>query len=132
MKVLAAKADERWAAKPRVMDGPEMQQAVPGLRSPRKEETSKVPGTLAEDVRETFDTGNPETSMKWGIEDTTATTANEEEVGSGQKASWDQLKEDEKRRAAGKSKGPDPWKQARGPSEGWQPEAWTPPAAPKR
>lgn len=131
MKVLAAKADERWAAKPRVMDGPEMQQAVPGLRSPRKDETSRVPGTLAEDVRETLDTKNPKTEMVWGVEDTTATTRSQEAVG-GNKQSWDALKEDEKKRAAGQTKGLDPWKRARGPSEAWQPEAWQPPATPKR
>jgi NADH dehydrogenase [ubiquinone] 1 alpha subcomplex assembly factor 2 len=131
MKVLAAKADERWAAKPRVMDAPEMQQAVPGLRSPRKEEASRVPGTLSEDVRETFDTKAPETSMESGIEDTTATTQSREAVGD-HKGSWDKLKEDEKKRAAGQAKGPDPWKRARGPSEAWQPEGWNPPAAPKR
>lgn len=28
--------------------------------------------------------------------------------------------------------GQDPWQKARGPSEGWQPEAWTPPAGKKR
>lgn len=78
MKQLAAEADARWEAKPRVMDAPGDQkgQPVPSLQSGRG---SKAPGALGE-------TEKPKT---------------EEE---------------------------DPWAAHRssGPSEKWQPEAWTP------
>ncbi|KAG9254976.1 uncharacterized protein F5Z01DRAFT_63363 [Emericellopsis atlantica] len=87
MRVLAAEADARWAAKPRVMDAPGQQsgQPSPALQSPGAK------GPLKQDERQEEKTTQQQQNTK----------AKEKE---------------------------DPWAAHRssGPSENWQPEAWTP------
>jgi len=119
IKVLAAEADARWAAKPSYIDGPEMGQAAPPLRSPRREDGPNPAGTLAEDVRETMSSGNRP----------------DEEPGSSKKETWGVLQEEEKEKMrTGKQPETDPWKQADAgvPGQNWQPQGWNPSASPKR
>lgn len=120
LKVLAAQADARWAAKPGYLDPPEMGQAAPPLRSPRRQEDAARPaGSLAEDVRETTSSGNRP----------------DEEPGSSKKEAWGVSQEEEKEKMrTGRAPEADPWKQADtgNPGQNWQPEGWNPSASPKR
>ena len=90
MKYLAAEADARWEAKPRVMED-----VAPTLRL------------------------EPEQTTR----DATVDAASQEE--SSQKT--------ERKRDNDAKEGNDPWARAKskGPSENWQPAAWTPTAAKK-
>lgn len=103
MKTLAAQADARWEAKPRVMDAPgrDMGQPVPAL------DTSKTQPIAPERVavnEARDDAARAPTAT------TQAAAAAPEE----------------------KKPEQDPWKKARGAGEGWQPEAWTPGSTRKR
>ncbi|KAJ6780527.1 hypothetical protein PWT90_03163 [Aphanocladium album] len=95
LKQLAAEADARWAAKPRVMEDPlPGQEALPQVQAgpaARDEAT-----TLRAESKRRKNTQGDET-----VRDTTAAEAVDPK---------------------------DPWKQARtrGPSEDWQPQAWSP------
>jgi NADH dehydrogenase [ubiquinone] 1 alpha subcomplex assembly factor 2 len=118
IKVLAAQADARWASRPSVLDGPELGQTVPPLRSARRDGATRPAGTLAEDVRETMSSGDRP----------------DEEPGSSEKESWGVSQEGDKEavRAGRAPAVKDSWKPARGPSEDWQPKGWNPGAASKR
>ncbi|TDZ61628.1 NADH-ubiquinone oxidoreductase assembly factor N7BML [Colletotrichum trifolii] len=101
IKVLAAQADARWEAKPRVMDAPgeEMGQPVPALNTAQTQPIA------------------PE------LESTNANKIDAAEAA-----------ETEQKQEAPPSKkkfGHDPWSKAKAPNEGWQPEAWVPPAGKK-
>lgn len=91
MKQLAAEADARWEAKPRLTDAPG---AATGQPVPSLEGTGAADGQLKGD----------------------GTSAGTSSLADGQK----EAKED-------------PWAQAkaRGPSEKWQPRAWTPTSSKK-
>lgn len=101
MKVLAAEADARWAAKPRVMDAPRPKQEIVGaavggaLRAEGAEEVEgEVIGRKGEAIEDRGDT-------------------------------WERMKQ-QAGRGGGKPVD-DPWKRSRGgPSEEWQPEGWQP------
>lgn len=113
IKYLAAQADERWKAKPSALDGPEMGQAVPLLRSSRGGGATRPAGTLAEDVRESM-----------GSKD-----VQDEEPGSSKKERWGVSQEEEKERVRkGEAVEVDPWKQAESgaPGQNWQPKGWNP------
>lgn len=119
IKVLAAQADARWAAKPSYLDAPHLGQAVPPLRSPRREDATRPAGTLAEDVRETMSSGNrrgdgPGSSKK----ETRGVSQGEEK----------------EKMQTGKAPEADPWKQADTgiPGQNWQPQGWNPSASSKR
>ncbi|OIW33650.1 hypothetical protein CONLIGDRAFT_186783 [Coniochaeta ligniaria NRRL 30616] len=119
IKALAAQADARWAAQPSVIDGPEMGQAVPALRTPRRQDATKVPGTLAEDVRESMHSASRP----------------DEEPGSSKKESWGVSQQADKEAVqTGKAPEADPWKQADtgAPGQNWQPKGWNPSALDKR
>lgn len=102
MKYLAAEADARWEAKPRLTDAPggATGQPVAALQSGA--------GTRRRDE------GGEEVAK--GKEDAIAPTGEQDKTAQGT------------RRDAEKA---DPWKQRRraGPSEDWQPQAWAPPAS---
>jgi NADH dehydrogenase [ubiquinone] 1 alpha subcomplex assembly factor 2 len=91
MKILAAEADARWEAKPRMMDAPGEAKGQP------------APALEGAGMRQT-QTGKADEPPSQGEAYSPPTER--------------QRKEEEK----------DPWAQAkaRGPSEKWQPEAWTP------
>ncbi|KAI8228046.1 NADH-ubiquinone oxidoreductase assembly factor N7BML [Colletotrichum sp. SAR 10_77] len=101
MKLLAAQADARWEAKPRVMDAPGQAtgQPLPALntaqRQPIAPELESVHATTTESTESIPTQSTPKTS------------------------------------AAKKKYGHDPWEQAKGPGEAWQPQAWVPPAGKK-
>ncbi|GJC90989.1 NADH-ubiquinone oxidoreductase assembly factor N7BML [Colletotrichum liriopes] len=103
MKVMAAQADARWEAKPRLTDAPGQQtgQPLPSLNTAQTQpiapelETTNANAKAAETTP-----AQPSKSAE------PAQPANETK----------------------KKDGKDPWARAQGPSEGWQPEAWVPPA----
>lgn len=106
MKYLAAEADARWEAKPRVMmDGPEQAQAVPVLESRVNNNSNGAPPKVDADGETRSDA-----------------------IASGE----DQQQASAQQRAK-KAEKKDPWKKHRqsGPSEQWQPQAWTPPGSPR-
>ena len=102
MKVLAAEADARWAAKPSFLDRPAATQDMP------------PPPSAAADIaqNDTADTT------------TTTTQVKQKPVAGAEKKTQTQEEEDKA----------DPWKKATasGPSEEWQPAAWSPTNARKR
>ncbi|KAH7395887.1 hypothetical protein BKA64DRAFT_72064 [Cadophora sp. MPI-SDFR-AT-0126] len=114
LKILAAQADARWAAKPSFLDAPpERSQPVPALEV-------NDPGGGAGDV------------ISGAREQTKATMGEEESAGKMQipdgirPRSNEPLDGEEKRLKNENEKKEDPWKNARGgPSEEWQPQAWT-------
>ncbi|KAF3806178.1 NADH-ubiquinone oxidoreductase assembly factor N7BML [Colletotrichum gloeosporioides] len=101
MKLLAAQADARWEAKPRVMDAPGQAtgQPLPALNTaqhqPIAPELESANATTTETTESIPTQSTPKTS------------------------------------AAKKKYGHDPWEQAKGPGEAWQPQAWVPPAGKK-
>lgn len=119
MKVLAAQADARWAAKASVTGskaeapGRLMGQSVPALGKNMAE------GTGSEQLSGQSSKGKADD----GTESEKGATGEREET-------WRRMQEEAKQ----KDTGPDPWKQATpsGPGETWQPQAWQPPATPKR
>ncbi|KAF3352763.1 hypothetical protein VDGD_05728 [Verticillium dahliae] len=103
MKTLAAQADARWEAKPRVMDAPgrDMGQPVPAL------DTSKTQPIAPERV-----------AVNEARDDAARAPTATTQAGA---AAPEEKKPEQ-----------DPWKKARGAGEGWQPEAWTPGSTRKR
>lgn len=107
MKYLASEADARWEAKPRLVDAPgkAMGQPVAALESQAARRNPSTQGTQSQEQSTQRD----------------AIASAPEQEQSLQRAQKDPAKED-------------PWKQRQrgGPSEAWQPDAWTPPPAPKK
>lgn len=105
MKQLAAQADARWEAKPRMMDAP------PGERTAQP--MPALESRLARAGEGEEETVQAEATRK------DANASGEEQVQAQRKP---QQKEAEKE---------DPWKNHSrgGPSEDWQPQAWSPPAS---
>lgn len=98
MKVLAAEADARWAAKPRVMDAPRPKQEIVG---------GTVGGALGAEGTEGEVTGRKGEAIE------------------GRGETWERMKQ--KAGREGGRPVDDPWKRSRGgPSEEWQPEGWQP------
>ncbi|KAK4039981.1 hypothetical protein C8A01DRAFT_16108 [Parachaetomium inaequale] len=139
IKVLAAEADARWEAKPRVMEDVSPaggKKKVLGVRQPAFETErhvgpgSKVTAEKRAEAGETSGTGPVTDEVKLG----------DSEVVNQREETWKQMKKEAegeggKEREAGKKteKGPDPWRQDRGgPSESWQPKAWEPAARGKK
>ncbi|KAM3511925.1 hypothetical protein MY11210_004396 [Beauveria gryllotalpidicola] len=105
VKQLAADADARWAAKPRVMEDP-----LPGQQQ-------ALPAAAAAAAAATTTTT------------TTRTTAQEPVTLRADSKQRRNTPRDEAEHGADEAVDPkDPWKQARtrGPSEDWQPQAWSP------
>jgi NADH dehydrogenase [ubiquinone] 1 alpha subcomplex assembly factor 2 len=87
IKMLAAQADARWEAKPRVMEAP-------------RREDEQLPLPTSNTTR--VEGGTPETNKPARGRPEEAAETNKEGAAE------------------------DPWKRARGPSENWHPETWTP------
>lgn len=116
VKALAAEADARWAAKPRVMmDGPRHEPPVPVLEGSRRRHRRRGGGLVGED----------ESGVQEENDDDAAG-----ETRSGAIAS---AKDEQQQPARSPTKADreDPWKRHRpsGPGEEWQPQAWTPPGS---
>lgn len=153
IKLLAAEADARWAAKPRLL-GPDTQgsgaRAALGVRAPATD-TSTSAGT--EPPRRKA----PEGVEKGTLEETptvAGVVADEGALRDGEavsmrEESWRRMQEEEEaararakvkekegkgERGGGGVGAPDPWKKSTrgGPSETWQPQAWEPTARPKK
>ncbi|KAM3553632.1 hypothetical protein MY1884_006567 [Beauveria asiatica] len=109
VKQLAADADARWAAKPRVMEDP-----LPGQKQ-------ALPTAAAEAATTTTTTTT--TTTRTSAQDPVTLRAE-----SKQKRKTQRVEAEDGAEEAVDPK--DPWKQARsrGPSEDWQPQAWSPKA----
>ncbi|AEO68905.1 uncharacterized protein THITE_2054227 [Thermothielavioides terrestris NRRL 8126] len=120
VKQLAAEADARWEAKPRVATGPAAggASAVLGVRAPALETERRVgPGSKVKKER------GPAVAQGDTLGDREAVDLREE--------TWRRMRREAEAKGSGTQA--DPWKQARGgPSETWQPQAWQPAAKPKK
>lgn len=104
LKQLAAEADARWAAKPRVMEDP-----LPGGHEPALPEAQQPTTTTAQAAA----LSQEPTTLRAESKRRRKSTPRDDEV----------VEVEEEQEADPK----DPWKQARrGPSEDWQPQAWSP------
>jgi NADH dehydrogenase [ubiquinone] 1 alpha subcomplex assembly factor 2 len=130
LKVLAAEADARWAAKPSFLDSPG-QSRGPALevKDPGVYATSTEPQIRA-GVRSTIG-GEPEDMAQETGTSAAESEGNESDTGKmqvpdGIRHHFIQRSGQKKSSKAGEKKGnEDPWKQDRGgPSEKWQPQAW--------
>ncbi|KAF4627210.1 hypothetical protein G7Y89_g10946 [Cudoniella acicularis] len=138
LKVLAAAADARWAAKPSVLDAPGAVRGQPlsALRtglSPNNLESNYNKSILNGDQGELIDmssgTQRPTNSSQGKPE-----VANSMQVPDGIRHRFNErpVQEKEAKQVAEKEK-TDPWKQDRGgPSEQWQPKSWEGNIAPAR
>ncbi|KAI1346587.1 hypothetical protein F5Y01DRAFT_319589 [Xylaria sp. FL0043] len=120
IKLLAAEADARWAAKPSLLDMPPTKTAPPPTTSTttETETTNQSPGT-SERVSE-----SGEQAQRATIKDGT------EAKGKVQRAADTETETKPSQTKADT----DPWKRAQrgAPGETWQPQAWTPTSAPAR
>jgi len=127
LKVLAAEADARWAAKPSFLDAPERSQPLPALElKDQGDYTQSAESSDAKGVRNAIGGG-----LEDVLQPAEATTKPAEETKVGGVKS--EAPEDIRQKTSRRHEQPkqmadpeeDPWKQARGgPSEGWQPKAW--------
>ncbi|KAL2122947.1 hypothetical protein VTJ04DRAFT_3402 [Mycothermus thermophilus] len=155
IKVLAAQADARWEAKPRLTDAPTAAPGeVPGLPgvggavremmtgASRRGHAEGAELEAAEAIGEA-DAARDEVQV--GGKKTTTTKADVNDVGildragtAAREETWRKMQEEEAAAAKDKKKTmspgqPSPWDQARrGPGEAWQPQAWEPKAKEKR
>ncbi|PWI74659.1 hypothetical protein PCL_07973 [Purpureocillium lilacinum] len=126
-KVLAAQADARWEAKPRVMEAPE-DAAARIAPTPAAAAADAVPeGGAGEQQQQQ----QPQTA-----ESEQQTVQSEQQSPAEQTQTGPDAAAKRKAAASAAAATPenDPWAKARaqGPSEKWQPAAWTPTAAKKR
>lgn len=143
LKILAAQADARWAAKPSFLDAPGRAQPLPTMEI-------KDPGgyTQSSEPTEPEEKMGVRNAVGGGLEDNMQDTNTplEEAVANGgvripdddeglaktESTERSARKEGDRRKEKNEQQ-PDPWKQARGgPSEEWQPQAWTGGVAPRR
>ncbi|KAL2017029.1 hypothetical protein VTK56DRAFT_2673 [Thermocarpiscus australiensis] len=145
IKVLAAQADARWEAKPRLTDAPGGAAAAGrasflGVRQPITQTDAKGGPGAARDKRGVGRAAEKEEGEEEVEGGTVAVNggvgARDEEAVRLREETWKRMqeeasaKEQEEKKAA---TGPDPWRQARGgPGETWQPKAWEPTAQPKK
>lgn len=107
MKYLAAEADARWEAKPRVMDIPESERPKSALEDGQRHQEQQM--SDGEEAQKQQAEGASTSATETQESNTRSQTAPTPETN-------------------------DPWAKARaqGPSEKWQPTAWSPTAAKKR
>lgn len=146
LKVLAAQADARWAAKPSFLDKPgEVRgQALPalgGIHSSLATSTGEPAKAETEVPQEVGWDGEVRSGSAGRLKDV-KDAARKEKEGQGEETPTMQEPDHKKHffnerpdgaRVKEKKFKDDPWKQHRGaPSETWQPEAWSPGVASKR
>lgn len=117
LKMLAAQADARWAAKPSFMDAPHQSQPLPALEV-------KDPGGY-ESLQERRDAvATPETKGDCKHADQQGVKTQIPGTG-GNRLNETPAHEKKKFKEENALQQDDPWKAARGgPSEEWQPQAW--------
>ncbi|KAK3938491.1 NADH-ubiquinone oxidoreductase assembly factor N7BML [Diplogelasinospora grovesii] len=142
MKVLAAAADARWAAKPSYIDAPgevRGQNIPPLVGSSVRGQTGSETTTrdtqhsgLDRDKHDPSKTREQQSTSANAIRDAAGQEPDSSSTLRGQ--TWDKMMKEQKEQQQ-QRKGTDPWlnaqKQTGGPGEQWQPKAWNPPA-PKR
>ncbi|KAG4428013.1 hypothetical protein IFR05_016505 [Cadophora sp. M221] len=119
LKILAAQADARWAAKPSFLDAPERKGSLPAMEAQDPGGVGVVEGSdgiLAGGLG-----GNMNKAVVGEGE------MQEVQGSDGTRKRFNEQSEPEERRTVEEDKKrEDPWKNARGgPSEEWQPQAWT-------
>ncbi|KAI0480150.1 hypothetical protein GGR56DRAFT_255558 [Xylariaceae sp. FL0804] len=127
-RALAAEADARWEAKPSLLDRP----PPPPSTTDTKEKHNKVEGRAEEANKHQqpappLDTGRTQpqeqaAAMRQDPAGPPPPVADGDGGGRGGGS----------KKPKAPAQAEDPWKRASGPSERWQPEAWTPSAAKKR
>ncbi|KAJ4304119.1 hypothetical protein N0V88_001729 [Collariella sp. IMI 366227] len=138
MQVLAAQADARWEAKPRVMEGPTRTgtAGMLGVRSrePALDTERRVgPGSATEEkgAVEEVVAGGEATSKSMGSTDEVA--LGDQGAVNQREESWQRIQQEAEAKGRKEEEVPNPWKQTRGgPSEKWQPQAWEPAARSKK
>ncbi|KAI1881475.1 hypothetical protein JX265_000301 [Neoarthrinium moseri] len=111
-RLLAAEADARWEAKPRVMDIPAAEREQ--LQRQQQQQQQPAPALDTGDMRGKIMAEEAQRDTPRAATGTPADTAPGAKEGK-----TTEVKDD-------------PWKRASGPSETWQPEAWTPSSARRR
>ncbi|RYP18160.1 hypothetical protein DL765_004086 [Monosporascus sp. GIB2] len=136
IKVLAAQADARWAAKPSYLDAP----PAASPRQQRRQQEREQPGQEMGQAVPALGTGKSQpherAAREWdhraedGVKSHIESPADMLRARQAEKQG-ERGDETQKKRAED-----DPWKQADarrgGPSETWQPQAWNPSSAPRR
>ncbi|KAF3006519.1 hypothetical protein E8E13_005213 [Curvularia kusanoi] len=135
IKLLAARADERWAAKPSALDAPDKQQPIQMLES-RDPKSGVVQTNAEQELRSrgkearssearTEETERPAHDMRADV--TPGAEVPQQETGLSEEAPA--FKAKKKMRINKEPKEDSPWKQAAAgnPGDDWQPKAWTPP-----
>lgn len=135
IKLLAARADERWASKPSALDAPDKQQPIQVLesRDPKsgvvqtnaeQELRSRGEGARSAEAR-TEEPERPAHEMRADV--TPGAEAPQQETGLSEEAPA--FKAKKRLRINKEPKEDSPWKQAAAgnPGDDWQPKAWTPP-----
>lgn len=147
MRLLAAQADARWEAKPKVMedvattrDG--RRRRIAGVEAPGpalETERDLGPGSHVKmEERKAGDKGEEkmEGGGLSGEGRQEEVTLGDNEVVDQREETWRRMREEEEKgkgKGKGKAEGKDPWKQVRGgPSETWQPKGWEPAAGGKK
>lgn len=143
--MLAAQADARWAAKPSFLDAPGRAQSLPSMEvkdpggytqsgEPTEPEEKMGVKNLVGGGRED-NIQNTDTTLGEAVEKGGARILDGDK-GQGKAESTEterSVRKERDRRKENIEQQPDPWKQARGgPSEEWQPQAWTGDVAPRR
>lgn len=127
LKLLAAQADARWAAKPSYIDAPGKSQGQPipavGVRDPGGHTKSG----MATEAEQKQGVRSPIADA----EDVIKEISQEHEHSPTSRATLDRVEEERAAASLADSKKQEnPWKKSRGgPSEEWQPQAWTPGSA---
>ncbi|KAH6636203.1 hypothetical protein F5144DRAFT_628272 [Chaetomium tenue] len=131
MRVLAAEADARWEAKPRVAGDGVAGDGVAGGVQQQQQKEGRLMGVRVPplDTERRVGPGSKVLGEGGKLGDDEAVERREE--------TWKRMQQEGGREGGEKStsevKGPDPWKQARGgPSEQWQPKGWEPAAKGKK
>lgn len=124
MKVLAAKADERWASKPSALDAPDKQQPMQMLQS--RDPNSGVNQMNVD--QETMDNAEPIRTMeqqKTAPQPAVQDPAPNEMPRDPPVPSRDDMPAARPRKRSKKEPKDSPWKQAE-TSKNWQPQGWSP------
>lgn len=121
LKILAARADARWAAKESYLDQPERRQALPAMGV---SDRGAYVGEVDHD-------GKGVESAISGLED--VVKGRKEAAKDTDRQIIEPLETEKRSRVKDQTEKKDPWKLARGgPSEDWQPAAWGGEVAPRK
>lgn len=125
MKVLAAQADARWAAKPSLVDAPARKPL--GVRQPALG-VGMQRGGLVDEATATREVREEGEQQQQQQQPEVKSEVNQEPPAPvSREETWQKMQQEQPKQKQ------DPWKQQRGgPGEAWQPKAWQPAATPKR